>query len=110
MNASILEIKIAAVALSTQARNPFLSRSEQFSLLRNCNRAALLTARVDRLIKKHSAFEGITDLVTAKGGYTPTLYTRAANTAQDRTELKLIADYYDSYQQSQGSDKRAYRV
>lgn len=109
MNANQLKIKIAAVALATAAPNPFLSRSEQFKFINQCDRPAMLTARVDRLTRKHSAFDGIQDLLSAPR-YRPTLYTNAARRVQDRTELKLIADYYDGYMQTIGDSRRAYRV
>lgn len=109
MNTNQLQIKIAEIAINNQHKNPFISKSEQFKLLVNCDKASLLTARVEKLIKKHSCFEGITDLITAKN-YRPTLYTNSARTTQDRIELKLIADYYDAFMQSNNIDKKAYRV
>lgn len=109
MNANQLKIKIAAVALATAAPNPFLSRAEQIQFINQCDKPALLTARVDRLTRKHSAFDGIQDLVTAPR-YRPTLYTNAAKRVQDRAEFKLIADYYDGFMMSVGDSRRAYRV
>lgn len=109
MTANQLKIRIAQIALSTNAANPFIKRAEQIQFINQCDRAALLTARVDRLTRKHSAFDGIADLVTAPR-YRPTLYTNAAKRVQDRVELKLIADYYDGYMLAAGDSRRAYRV
>lgn len=109
MTANQLKIRIAAVALATNAANPFIPRAEQIKFINECDRPALLTARVDRLTRKHSAFASIAELVTAPR-YRPTLYTTAARRVQDRAELKLIADYYDGYMLAVGDSRRAYRV
>jgi ribosome-interacting GTPase 1 len=102
-----LQIKLANVVMTN---NNLFTKREQLKMINEIPSDIRLTAKVDRLIKKHSAFDGIIDLVNAKGGYTPTLYTNAARTAQDREDLKLIANYYDALMNLNGSDKRAYRV
>jgi hypothetical protein len=72
--------------------------------------ADYMLAKIDKLVRKHSCFGSMLDLMQARGKYRPTLYCYAAGTAKDRQELKLIADYYDACMEQVGDDRRAYRV
>jgi len=109
MNTNILnqQIKIANAILTN---SNIFTRKEQLKLIAEIPADIRLTARVDRLVRKYTCFDGISNLLAAKGNYRPTLYTNAASRVQDREELKLIADYYDACMAQNGDSRRAYRV
>lgn len=71
--------------------------------------ADYMLAKVDKLVRKHSAFESMADLLSARC-YRPTLYCNAASSADTRKALRLIADYYDTCMEQMGDSRRAYRV
>ena len=61
------------------------------------------TSELDALVRKHSAFSSIYDLLSqGKHGYRPTLDVADP-------ERKQIADIYDAAQAAVGSSLRAYR-
>jgi hypothetical protein len=60
------------------------------------------TTDIDALVKKHTAFATMQEMMDAKGGYFPSLYTF-------RRECKIIADEYDRRQAARGDNRRAYR-
>jgi hypothetical protein len=70
------------------------------------------TARMDRLVNKHTAFPNVLALLTDAQNYSyrPTLYTMAAKRARDRRELTEIADFYDGAMSAMGIDKKIHRV
>lgn len=61
----------------------------------------------DQLTAKHTAFATMQEMLTAKGGYRPSLRTQSAHA--DREELMQLADAYDAYQSARGSSRRACR-
>ena len=60
------------------------------------------TTEVDALVKAHTAFESLAEMLTPDGSYRPSCDMR------DST-MKVIADAYDRYAMRQGDARRAYR-
>lgn len=63
----------------------------------------------DQLASKHTAFSSMEALLTAKGGYFPSLRTLTAKTSEERLELGQLADAYDAYQYARSDSRRAFR-
>jgi len=58
---------------------------------------------IDTLVRKHSCFSGMDDLLDqAKHGYRPSLDVADY-------ERRIIADFYDAAQETRGCDLRAFR-
>lgn len=57
---------------------------------------------IDALVKKHTAFATMDEMLNAKGGYRPSMYVF-------RHEVKIIADAYDAAQEERGDARRAFR-
>lgn len=66
--------------------------------------------KINNLIRKHTCFNGVLDLLKSEGNYRPTLYTKAARRKKDREELTAIADFYDAIMAKRNDPRRAYRV
>lgn len=109
-----LNYKIAAIAVNAaneSKSNPFISFSESMAFIRETkqlNGADYQLARIDKLVRKHSAFDSMHDLLSAPN-YRPTLYCTVSKLAH-RPELKEIADYYDSCMEQLGDTRKVYRV
>ena len=106
-----IQYRIAIIAANQDNSNPFISFSESMAFIRETkqfNGANYQLARIDKLVRKHSAFESMQDLLSAPN-YRPTLYCNAAKLAV-RPELKEIADYYDACMEQLGATRRAYRI
>ena len=58
--------------------------------------------RFGELVKKHTGFKDGADLLYAKGGYFPSLNI-------SDPEVKELADLYDSLQEFNGDQRRAFR-
>jgi hypothetical protein len=74
--------------------------SREYQESRDERRAALAIA--DELTQRWTAFADFTELVTAQGGYRPSLRASGHQT-------RLLADYYDAAQIEIGDPRRAYR-
>lgn len=61
-------------------------------------------ASIDALVRYHTAFSSMDDMMTAGGNYRPSLNTSAGDIA-----LVRIADEYDARQAARGDSRRAYR-
>lgn len=89
----------------------FISRMEVLQARNEASRlfpADYMLAKVDKLVRKHTAFDSMLDMMNAKGGYRPTLCTSRRH--KYYAELRFIADYYDACMAQIGDDRRAYRI
>ena len=59
------------------------------------------------LVKKHTAFESMNQMINAKGGYRPSLRTQSTN-GQEQKELIIIAECYNAIQEAKGDSRRAF--
>ena len=106
-----LAANICEIAVNAKA-DSFISKVEIMTAQNECSRlfpADYMLAKVDKLVRKHSCFDSMADMLAAPN-YRPTLYCSASTRVSDRQELKLIADYYDACMEQLGDSRRAYRV
>jgi len=68
--------------------------------------AARLTVDTDRLARKYTAFTSLAQLCKHR---VPSLRTETAPSANDRLELRLLADAYDEHQAKRGDPRRVER-
>lgn len=67
---------------------------------------------IDALVRKHSAFTSMADLLNAGGNYRPTLevpHPKDKRVDPGAAERKIIADVYDLIQTTRGDERRAFR-
>ena len=64
---------------------------------------------IDELVRAHSGFDSMLDMVQAHESYRPSLATKRGKDDGERLELTLIADAYDAAQEERGDGRRAYR-
>lgn len=65
---------------------------------------------IDRLVCKHTALYSMDDLVSCTAPtYRPSLQCKTYPNKQERTELKAIADRYDTIMLMRGDQRRAFR-
>ena len=73
-------------------------------------RSTVLPAtHLDALTLCHTAFHNFRGLLNAAGGYSPSLRTESASSAEHRRELTDLADGYDKAQAARGDSRRAFR-
>lgn len=66
------------------------------------------TMNDDELTAKYTAFASMQELLTAKGGYRPSLRCESASGTRGR-DLTQLANAYDAYQAARGDSRRAFR-
>lgn len=66
-------------------------------------------AQIEELVRKYTASKTLDELLSAAGGYFPSIRCKSAKDAQERAELTLLADAYDTAQELRGDPRRAYR-
>lgn len=64
---------------------------------------------IDELVRLHSGFDSMLDMVQSHDSYRPSLATKRGKDEGERAELTLIADAYDAAQEARGDARRAYR-
>jgi hypothetical protein len=65
--------------------------------------------RIEQLVRKYTASKTLDELLNAAGGYRPSIRCLSARTEEERAELTLLADAYDTAQELRGDPRRAYR-
>lgn len=104
------QIKVLGEAIMSNAN--LFTKKDYLKMVNEIPESVRLEIKADRLAKKHTAFNSIQDMVRSsiEYSYRPTLYCYAARSAQDRLELKFLANYFDACMAGIGNNKRAYRV
>lgn len=68
--------------------------------------------QLDQLLRKHTAFKDTESLLSAAGGYRPSICVGSAGANEpvlEREERTRIADLYDKFMEMRGDDRRAFR-
>lgn len=94
------------------SNNNLFTKADYLKMVNEIPESVRLEIKADRLVRKHTAFNSMQDMVRSsiEYNYRPTLYCYAARSAQDRLDLKFIANYFDACMAGMGNSKRAYRV
>lgn len=58
--------------------------------------------KIDSIVQRYTCFEGLNDMIAAKGSYRPSLDVRLPTMAR-------LADAYDQAMEELGDSRRAYR-
>lgn len=67
-----------------------------------------LKARLDRICRRITAFDGFEDLLNAKGSYRPSIYPPKHCRLSFRLMYWQLAKAYDEAMEARGDDRRAY--
>jgi hypothetical protein len=80
------------------SNNNLFTKKDYLKMVNEIPEPLRLEIKADRLVRKHTAFNSMQDMIrcSIEYSYRPTLYCYAARTAQDRLEIKFIANYFDA--------------